>query len=160
MPRPSATPSALPVPPVPPDPALRIAFLERELRQRATTIATLRRELVRLVEAPTVVSAETIDGLLTITTTTGAVLQRRPHVIDTPEEFGYTHRWDALPPAPDTPAAIVDALFADDANLPAALYALPERVGRAAEQQHHAPTFRGLASLALRGMAVVTGDES
>lgn len=136
--------------------------LERDLTSARVRNATLRRELARLVDAPTVVGSHVVDGLLTLTLSTGAVIQRRPHVIDTSEEFGYSFRWVALEPLPDTPAAIVDEAFAGDDNLPAALYGMPASIGRTAERQqerqHHDATFRTLADLALRGLAVSAGD--
>lgn len=114
------------------------AALQRELRQRDTTIATLIRELRRTISAPTIVGDRVVDGMLTVTYSTGAVQQRRLVIIDTATESGYAHRWVALEPVPETGAAIVADALAD----------IDETDDGAFD-----PTFRVLASLALLGGA-------
>lgn len=143
-----------PVPTVP-----DAAQLQRDLTSARTRAATLRRELVRMVAAPTVVSANVVDGMITLVLSTGAVLQRRPHVVDTAEECSFGFRWVEIEPAPGTKAAVAADAFADDENRPADLYGLAPSIGARTEQ--HDPTFRLLAQMAVRGgeMAVVDGGE-
>lgn len=107
-----------PSPPTDAELRARIATLERELRQRSSTIATLRRELTRAIEAPTVVGVNVVDGMLTVSLSSGAVLQRRPSVIDTPESFSYGFTWTTIEPVPGTPAQIVADVFAGEENAP------------------------------------------
>lgn len=117
------------------------ARLVRELRQRSTTIAALRRELTRAIEAPTVVGERMIDGMLTVTLSTGAVLQRRPTCVETPTSFEYGFRWMAIEPVADTAAQIVDGTYADAANVP----------------EHYATAQERLLSQRLFGQMAVAG---
>jgi hypothetical protein len=120
----------------------RIGQLERELRQRATTITTLRRELTRAVSAPTVVGERVVDGMLTCTLSSGAVVQRRPRVVETPTEFSYGFAWVLIEPVVGTAAEIVDAVFADDETEPA----------------HYMTAQQALLRARTLGMAVTAGD--
>lgn len=91
--------------------------LERELRQRSTTIATLRRELTRAIEAPSVVGQSVVDKMLTLTYSNGRVLQLQPTAEYSDESTEYRSRWVEITPAPETPKAIVaEALAQADAD--------------------------------------------
>lgn len=119
------------------------ARLTIELRHRAGTITALRRELTRAIEAPTVVGERVVDGMLTVTLSTGAILQRRPRVIDTPEEFSYGFEWMLIDPIPETASHIVDSSMAD----------------LECEPLHYASAQQRLLRQRTYGMAVTAGTE-
>ncbi len=119
------------------------ARLQIEIRHRAALVVALRRELTRAIEAPTVVGERVVDGMLTVTLSTGAIMQRRPRVIDTPQEFSYGFEWVLVEAVAGCAAQIVDSSMAD----------------LECEPLHYASAQQRLVRARMYGMAVTGGAD-
>lgn len=88
--------------------------LERDLASARARNATLLRELRRAVQAPSIVGQSTVDGVLTLTYSSGKIMRHEPTCTESRDAVEYSYRW-VESAAPGTPAAIVAAAIeADD----------------------------------------------
>jgi hypothetical protein len=92
----------------------QLAAIARDLTSARVRNSTLVAALRRAVEAPVIVGQSAVGSMLTITYSSGRVLQLQPVAEYTERSTEYLSRWTDLTPAPDTPHALVSAVLGDD----------------------------------------------